>query len=215
MCRDKTARRKLYALIQGYYSAMFDNFRADDLLAPFEHSDDYLVRGIAEAFYTMYDDTRQHWWFQYWSPEIQKRICAWKYMLLSNIEINSAPRIAEAGKSFWPLASEEELEKLKTMNNDKIKLLPPINLHTLNAINKSYFFKFRRKYRINRILQMRSRDVCRQMWREYGCEEIYDRLPEYLKITLPYDSIAVAGYLAGNPDEYPDSNLQMRNIKLK
>ena len=59
-----------------------------------------------------------------------------KALLLSNIEINSAPRIAEAGKVFWPLASEEELEKLKTMNNDKIKPLPPLNLHTLNAINK-------------------------------------------------------------------------------
>ena len=72
----------------------------------------------------------------------------------------------------------EKLEKLKTMNNDRIKPLPPLNMHTLNAINKSCFFKFRRRYRVNRILQMRSRDVCRKIWQKYGCGEIYDRLPE-------------------------------------
>lgn len=213
MCRDKIARRKLYALIQGYYSAMFDNFKADDLLAPFEHSDDYMVRGIAEAFYNMYDDTRRHWWFHNWSEEVQERICAWKYMLLSNIEINSAPRIAEAGKVFWPLASEEELEKLKTMNNDRIKPLPPLNLHTLNAINKSCFFKFRRKYRVNRILQMRSRDVCRKIWQKYGCGEIYDRLPECLKITLPYDTVDVAGYLTGDFSRKRNPGTHMKYIE--
>lgn len=60
---------------------------------------------------------------------------------------------------------------------------------------------------------MRRRDVCRKIWQAYGCGEIYDRMPDCLKLTLPYDAVAVAGYLTGDSSRNRNTGPHMRDIE--
>lgn len=185
---NNKARKKLYLLLDCYYSGLINNDQLYYFAAYFYKSNDALISAVSKATDSLYDDNTKHWWFKYYNKQIQDTINSWKIMLNSDFDL--AVESKHEKECFKQLSRQSDdiinNTKLKVIDNN-FKVYAPINYHILTTMYKKYHFKSIVRYKILSILKTRNLEKCEEIWSRYRCMRAYKGLPANLKKILPYD----------------------------